>query len=113
MVAGILTDLSSPSASFLNSLVQLISEERLENDILGSVCLGTGSLGSKAGIKLKNKISNTFVELLEEQKDNCYPNDLLLDILEAVGNLACRKTVPSVLEVRIYKYLIFSCFQKI
>lgn len=113
MVAGILTDLSSPSASFLNSLVQLISEERLENDILGSVCLGTGSLGSKAGIKLKNKISNTFVELLEEQKDNCYPNDLLLDILEAVGNLACRKTVPSVLQVRIYKYLIFSCFQKI
>ena len=99
MVAGVLTDVSSPSASFLNSLVQLMTEKRLDKDVLGSVCLGVGSLGSKAEVKLKNKISKTFIDLLEEQKSSCKSSHFLLDILEAVGNLACRKTVPSVLEV--------------
>lgn len=100
MIAGILTDLTNPSVNFLNSLVQLITEKRLDPEVLGAVCIGSGSLGSKADIRVKNKISKTFTDLLENEKYNC-GNPLLIDVLEAVGNLACRKTVPSVLEVSL------------
>lgn len=99
MIAGVLTDLSSPSSGFLDSLVQLISEKKLNADVMGSVCLGSGSLGSRAEVKVKNKISKTLTDLLSEQKDDCRVDGSLLDILEAIGNLGCRKSVQSVLEV--------------
>ncbi|XP_035208459.1 uncharacterized protein LOC118183140 [Stegodyphus dumicola] len=98
-VADIISDVSHPSPSFLTSLSELIKEEGLDEGILSSLCLSLGHLGSNAEPTEKNKVSAALTELLKKRQNECRSDPLILDVLEAIGNLGCENTIAHVIEV--------------
>ncbi|XP_054724407.1 uncharacterized protein LOC129234433 [Uloborus diversus] len=98
-VCDIMSDLSSPSPDFLGTVSEIISNPQIEDGVLGSLCLSAGFLASKANLDSRRIISDTFIKLLEERKNQCRSDPLVVDILEAIGNLAWESTVQPVFEV--------------
>lgn len=98
-IIDVLSDVSRPSRELLDSLDKLLSGNKLNSDLMGSVSLTAGSVGFGFEEKEKTGISKTLVNLLRSKMDSCHSDSIILDVLEAIGNLGSEQTVSAVLEV--------------
>lgn len=100
-VADILSEVSHPSGGFLSSLIARLEDSTLERELRGSLCLSAATIASQSQVpQLKSKMADVLVSMLEtEVSTGCSASLLVLDTLEAMGNLGHLNTLKPVLKV--------------
>lgn len=95
-VLEMIVQLPKPSNTLIAQLLSLAKAQSINTNFEGILLLAISNLGYHSkSLEIKNEIANYLIEKLS--KTNCNSdsnNTLLVDVLEAIGNLGHNSTIP-------------------